>query len=95
MATVLLAAAATAAQSASFALAVGESTTLTPVGATATPASMADTAWAYLEKQDAGAVWRTEGSAFTLPGSARVLEAAGTYRINRPAQVNNIGIDRD
>ena len=95
MATVLLAAGNSALASASFALAAGESTTLTPVGSSALPASMADTAWAYLEKQDAGAVWRPEGSALTLPGTARVLEATGTYRINRPLQVNNIGVDRD
>jgi hypothetical protein len=95
MATVLLAAAATAAQSASFALAAGANTTLTPVPVGTAAPSMAETAWCYIEKQDAGGNWRVEGSALTLPGSAIVLDAVGTYRINRPLQTNSIGVDRD
>jgi len=95
MATVLLAAAATAAQSASFALAAGANTTLTPVPLGTAVPSMSATAWCYIEKQDAGGNWRVEGSALTLPGPPIVLAAVGTYRINRPLQTNSIGVDRD
>lgn len=95
MATALLATGNTATSSGTFTLAAGESTTLTPVAATGAVPSYEAVASAYLEKQLADSSWQVVGSAFTVPGEARVLEAVGTYRITRPAQANSIGVDRD
>lgn len=95
MTTNILAAANTSAQSDAFTVVIGDAITLTPVPAAGAAVSMAETAWAYLEKQAADSSWHVVGSAFTIPGEPKVLEAVGTYRINRPAQVTAIGVDRD
>ena len=93
MATVLLAAGNTAAQSANIVLAAGESATLVPTTPAGVEVSMGNQAFANVEVLDAGAVWRPFGFLSTVNGS-QVLNAIGTFRINRPLQTNSIGVDR-
>lgn len=93
MATVLLAAGNTALISADFVVAAGDTVGLIPVPATGAAGGMAADAFVYLEIKDAANNYQPAGG-LSLSQGTRGLSVPGTYRLVRPAQANQIGVDR-
>jgi hypothetical protein len=92
MATELIAAGTTAAVSAEFTLAAGESATLLIKGASGKERPPLRAHFA-IQAQDSGGAWRHHADMRGVNGST-VLTAVGTFRVVRPVQAAACGVDK-